>query len=63
MAAGRISKDEARKVLRRVGVPDDRIEEILDQLPDPVDLDKQAPLLARYGIDRSRLNDRMGGSP
>lgn len=58
-----MSKAEVTKVLRRVGVSDDRIKTLLDELPDPVDLDREAQLLERYGIDRSRLNDRMGGSP
>lgn len=58
-----MSKAEVTKVLRRVGVSDDRIKTLLDELPDPVDLDREAPLLERHGIDGSRLNDRMGGSP
>lgn len=58
-----MSKAEVTKVLRRVGVSDDRIKTLLDELPDPVDLDREGPLLERHGIDGSRLNDRMGGSP
>jgi hypothetical protein len=34
-----------------------------DELPDPVDIDRDEALLAEFGITRSLLVDMMGGSP
>jgi hypothetical protein len=56
-------KDELRRVLERADVPHDLINEILDQLPDPVDFDRNAAVLDRYGFTRTRLTDILGGSP
>jgi hypothetical protein len=49
--------------LRRAGYSDEFIDEVLSQLPDPIDLQRDQPILARYGISPERLMDRMGGSP
>jgi hypothetical protein len=57
------SKAEALALLRRSGVHEDTIRALEAVLPDPVDLERDANLLARYGITRSALVDRMGGSP
>jgi hypothetical protein len=57
------SKAEAARVLRRVGLDDQRLSALLDELPDPIDFDRDAPILVRHGITRDRLNDLMGGSP
>jgi hypothetical protein len=56
-------KAEAVRILRRAGVPPETIEALERELPDPVDPDRDAALLMRYGITRERLVDRMGGSP
>jgi hypothetical protein len=56
-------KDELTRVLERADVPHDRIKEVLDQLPDPVDFDRDAAVLDRYGFTRTRLTDMIGGSP
>jgi DNA-directed RNA polymerase subunit H (RpoH/RPB5) len=58
-----VSKDEAAKVLRRAGITPNQISEILAQLPDPFDLDRDSATLERYGVTRGRLVERMGGSP
>jgi hypothetical protein len=58
-----IPKAEAMAVLRRAGYPDDFIEEIASQLEDPIDFDRDHPVLLRHGITMSVLRDRMGGSP
>ena len=58
-----VSKAEAVRVLRRAGYSTETIQEIDDQLADPIDLDRDAPTLLRYGITRERLMDAMGGSP
>lgn len=60
--AGR-SHEEAARVLRRAGYSDEFIQELLSQLPDPIDLERDQQILARYGISPERLMDRMGGSP
>jgi hypothetical protein len=60
--AGR-SHEEATRVLRRAGYSDEFIQDLLSQLPDPIDLQRDQQILARYGISPERLMDRMGGSP
>jgi hypothetical protein len=57
------SKAEAVEVLRRAGVPEETIRELMAALPDPIDMERDANLLASYGITREHLVDRMGGSP
>jgi hypothetical protein len=58
-----ISKATALAVLRRAGFAPEVIDELVSQLPDPIDLDRDASLLLRYGITREVVTDRMGGSP
>lgn len=60
---GAISKAEATKVLARVGVSKERIADILSQLDDPIDVDRDTAILEKYGISRDILVNRMGGSP
>ena len=60
--AGRSHEDAAR-ILRRAGYSDEFIREVLSQLPDPIDLQRDQQILARYGLNPERLMDRMGGSP
>jgi hypothetical protein len=55
-------KAEVLRVLRMVGLAD-TADEIGPQLPDPVDLTREAGLFAGLGIDQEVLVDRMGGSP
>ena len=50
-------------VLRRAGTPEATIEALDAVLDDPVDLDRDGTLLARYGITRAQLEDELGGSP
>jgi hypothetical protein len=57
------SHEEVAQVLRRAGYSDELISEVLSQLPDPIDLQRDQQILARYGLNRERLMDRMGGSP
>jgi hypothetical protein len=61
--AGKISKAEAIKVLSRVGVPKEKIADIMSELADPIDVDRDTAILEKYGISRDVLVDRMGGSP
>jgi hypothetical protein len=60
---GTISKAEATKVLKRVGVPDEKIADIMGELDDPIDVERDTAILEKYGISRDVLVDRMGGSP
>jgi hypothetical protein len=57
------SHEEAARVLRRAGYPEEFIHEVLDQLPDPLDVQRDGEILGRYGLTRELLTDRMGGSP
>ena len=56
-------KDEVKRVLERAGLHHDLISEVLAELPDPVDVDRDAAVLDRHGITRSHLTNMMGGSP
>jgi len=58
-----ISKAEGARILRRTGYSADFIQEVQDQLADPIDIDRDAPTLERYGITNEHLMDLMGGSP
>lgn len=57
------SHEEVTRVLRRAGYSDEFILEVLNQLPDPIDLQRDQQILARYGLSAERLTERMGGSP
>jgi hypothetical protein len=57
----RLPKTEVLRVLRAAGLAA-TADRVADQLPDPVDLDRDRPLLERHGISRDLLVDRMGGS-
>lgn len=57
------SHEEFARALRRAGYSDEFISDILSQLPDPVDLQRDQQVLAQYGLSPERLIDRMGGSP
>jgi hypothetical protein len=46
-----------------VGYPEAFISDVLGQLPDPIDLQRDQQTLARYGLSGERLMDRLGGSP
>jgi hypothetical protein len=61
--AATLSKAEATKVLRRVGFSEERIAGVLAELDDPIDLDRDAAVLEKNGINRDVLVDLMGGSP
>jgi hypothetical protein len=59
----KLSKDAVVAVIRRAGFTSEMIKDLARQLPDPVDLDRDSNLLARYGVTRTHLTDRLGGSP
>ena len=45
------------------GIRHEFIRDVLSQLPDPIDLQRDEEILARYGLRPERLMDRMGGGP
>lgn len=59
----RISHAEFARLMRRIGVAPDVVEEIKAQVPDPIDVERDAPLLARYDLTRGRLMEILGASP
>lgn len=62
-AARTTSRSEVARVLRRVGYPADVINELVAQLDDPVDADRDRHILERYGVTRERLMKMIGASP
>jgi len=58
-----ISHADARDVMQGAGYAAEVIEEVMAQLPDPIDLDRDGPVLERYGLTLDQLSDRMGASP
>jgi hypothetical protein len=59
----RISHAEFARVLRRAGYQPEVIDEIVAQLEDPIDVDRDSRVLARYNLTRGRLMEVMGTSP
>jgi hypothetical protein len=57
-----VAKRDLLRMLRRIGRVD-LLEEVDRVLPDRVDTVRDAQLLARYGLTRNQLTDRLGGSP
>jgi len=51
------------RVLHRAGYSGEFISEVLSQLPDPIELQRDQLILVRYGLSSERLMDRLGGSP
>jgi hypothetical protein len=60
--ANRTSKAEVAKVLARAGCPEETIHELLPQLHDPVDPERDAPAFQRYGLSLQTLMDRLGAT-
>jgi hypothetical protein len=65
MASGPTSRshEQVLRVLRRAGYSDEFIREVLSELPDPIDLQRDEHVLGRYGLSSERLMERLGGSP
>jgi hypothetical protein len=57
------SHEQVWRVLRRAGYPDEFIREVLTELPDPIDLQRDEHILGRYGLSAERLMDQLGSSP
>jgi hypothetical protein len=58
-----ISHADAAQVLRRAGYSQERIEELLRDLPDPIDPERDGVALVKRGMSAGELMDRMGASP
>jgi hypothetical protein len=58
-----MQKAEVTRVLQRAGLSRELIDELVRELPDPVDLDRDAAVFDRHGLTYARLTDMMGGSP
>ena len=65
MASGPTSRshEQVSRLLRRAVYPEEFIREVLSELPDPVDLQRDQQILWRYGLTPERLMDQFGGSP
>jgi hypothetical protein len=50
-------------MLLKVGYSEQQVEDLLRDVPDPIDADRDAALLMRHGLTVDQLRDRMGGSP
>jgi len=57
-----VSHTEAEKVLRRAGYSEQRIEDVLRDIPDPIDTERDGELLFKRGLSAGILMDQMGGS-
>ena len=57
------SHAEAEQMLLRAGFHQEQIEDVLRDLPDPIDIDRDADALVKHGVSREQLTDRLGGSP
>jgi hypothetical protein len=56
---------EAARLMRRAGHSREQIEQVLREVPDPVDMDDERSIetFFKHGISYERDTDRMGGSP
>jgi CBS-domain-containing membrane protein len=57
------SHAEAEQNLRNAGYSQEQIEDVLRDVPDPFDIDRDAEALLKHGVTLGALTDRMGGSP
>jgi hypothetical protein len=57
-----VSHDEAERSLRRFGYSPEKIADVLGDLPDPFDPERDGGVLFKHGISTARLMERMGGS-
>jgi hypothetical protein len=57
-----MSKADCTVALHLAGFSQERIAEILADLPDPFDAYHEEEVLARHGVTRNQLTDARGGS-
>jgi hypothetical protein len=60
-----VSHAEAARLMRRGGYSQEQIDQVLQELPDPFDMDSQhnEAVFLKHGITYGRAMDRMGSSP
>ena len=58
-----VPHSEAELMLRRAGYPPELIEKMMRDVPDPIDTERDAKVLAKWGISDGALMERMGASP
>jgi hypothetical protein len=58
-----ISHTEAKRLLRRAAFSEEQIEDLLRDLPDPIDIERDGNAFFERGISVDTLVDRLGGSP
>jgi hypothetical protein len=58
-----ISHAKAEQILQRAGYSQERIDDVLRHVPDPIDTERDGETLLKVGVSRGILIDRMGGSP
>jgi len=58
-----VSHAEAERMLRRAGYSEQDIKDLLRDLPDPIDADRDGAALTQRGLTLGHLTDQMGGSP
>lgn len=58
-----VSHADAEQVLLRSGYSHEQVDDVLRQLPDPIDTERDAIALLKLGVSFSTLMDRMGSSP
>lgn len=58
-----VSHADAQQILQRAGYSEAQIEEVLRDVPDPIDTKRDGELLFRHGISAGSLMEQMGGSP
>ena len=57
------SHAEAAGILRRAGYSQELIDNVLRDVPDPIDPDRDDEAFFKHGLSFGAVTDRMGGSP
>lgn len=58
-----VTKAEAKRLWRLMGVAPEEVEQLDAELPEPIDIDRDGEVLQQHGITRDNLISVMGGSP
>jgi hypothetical protein len=58
-----ISHADAEQMLRRAGYSQGLIDDVLREVPDPIDAERDGEVLFKHGISAGSLMQVMGSSP
>jgi hypothetical protein len=58
-----VSHAEAKRMLRRAGYTERQIKDVLRDIADPIDTERDGDELLKRGISAGEMMDRMGASP